>query len=94
MALWPVPLARRLAIGGWRRPWAALGVALLVLLVFVWPLTVRPIEFLDGVAAQQRFHHERLTGLWTHAKVAAFYARSALVPWVRPRPSWPWPACG
>jgi len=78
IALWPVPLARRLAIGG-RPALAALGVALLVLLVFVWPLAVRPHEFLDGVAAQQRFHHERSTDLWTHAKVAAFYARSALV---------------
>jgi hypothetical protein len=76
VALWPTYLARRLANG--RGVVVALGMALLVFAVFVWPLAVRPGEFLEGVAAQQRFHHERPAGGWTHAKVALFYARSAL----------------
>ncbi len=76
VALWPVYLARRLSNG--RGAPVALGVALLVFAVFVWPLAVRPGEFLEGVAAQRRFHHERSADAWTHAKVAFSYARSAV----------------
>jgi 4-amino-4-deoxy-L-arabinose transferase-like glycosyltransferase len=79
VALWPAYLARRLATGAWRGAAATLGIALLVFLASVWPLAVRPQEVLEGVAAQQRFHHERPTDAWTHAKVAAFYARTAFV---------------
>lgn len=78
LALWPAYLARRITTGGWRGAWLALGVACLVFLVFAWPLILRPQEFLAGVMAQQRFHHQPATDAWTHAKVAGFYARSAV----------------
>jgi hypothetical protein len=77
VALWPAYLVRRLRPGGGRGVPVAAAVALLVFAVFVWPLAVRPHEFLEGVAAQQRFHHERPPDAATHAKVVLFYARSA-----------------
>jgi 4-amino-4-deoxy-L-arabinose transferase-like glycosyltransferase len=78
MALWPAYVARLFTADRARGAPVVLAVSLLVFLAFAWPLAVRPHDFLAGVADQQRFHHEPSTDVWTHVKVAAFYARSTV----------------